>query len=1008
MFEHLTFRYPFRGYQRTILTETESALADGSYHIVAPPGSGRTIVGLELIRRFNRPAVIFVPTLPLQTKWRERAQLFLPEGNENLDALVSLNPHNLAPINILTYQTISSPGEARTHVEAIARARWIEELLQEERVPNEAAAQARLRVMEENNPRSYQQELARRYRGLKEQLLKEPHLDLSPLLHPDAQGFLADLLDYGVSTVVLDECRHLLDYWALVLHCLVDRIPEPKIIGLAATLPSPETDREFENYHSLIGSVDFTVPTPAVVKEGNLAPYRDLVYFVKPSQREMDYLLHVQDAFEEAIGELTASAPFRDWVVESVVRKPYHEEVPYSWEEFLRSYPFFSIAGLRFLHQIGYELPAEMLIPNEAREEMVLEDWIALLERYGLDVLRVRFDAGARRSWERLRRILRPFGFNLTDDGVHHVYSPGAMLLGLSESKNEAVAEILRAEDRALGERMRAAVVTDFEKSGSGVQRLPGILDPAAGSALQIFRHLMAQPDLQNLTPVLVTGRTLLVNSAAGDRLVERLNPLLEEAGMGARCYTRPTDIPHVLQIDGEGEGWNGQTYTWLVSAAFNPGLTRCLVGTRGVLSEGGDLHKLNTLIDLTSATTRPSVQELRGRTLQLDPDWPRKLAHHWDVVCVTRQFDKGDRDLARCVRRHEHHWGIKTTSLRQQAQQMPGTSPRPEERGQIVKGISHLDARLAYELGFSSFTRIDFETYTAQMLKRVPARDVVYDLWGVGDDYSNLSCHVVRLDTRDLRIRTAHTIEQTLQKVIRIYRPFAGVALFLLAWLVFRLIWGLYEVEWGNALLGAYRGVGLFLLLGALLGLALNTRKAYRYVREQLLEQPPAMILLDIGRALLVALREGELISSEHEPQDVKIIAQPDQSYDVLLARALPAEAELFVAAYQQIFETVRNQRYLVLRDESDLPTASLHPLWFRLRRWLRNRDLYGPAYHPVPDVLSTNADLAEIFARAWQRYVGGGELVYTYSEQGQAVLLRARAQDRPEVKGLTFEVWR
>ena len=63
-------------------------------------------------------------------------------------------------------------------------------------------------------------------------------------------------------TVVLDECHHLLDYWAVVLQYLIGRIRDPQVVGLTATLPSPEDGNEYENYTSLLGDVDFEVPTP--------------------------------------------------------------------------------------------------------------------------------------------------------------------------------------------------------------------------------------------------------------------------------------------------------------------------------------------------------------------------------------------------------------------------------------------------------------------------------------------------------------------------------------------------------------------------------------------------------------------------------------------------------------------------------------------------------------------------------------------------------------------------
>ena len=103
-----------------------------------------------------------------------------------------------------------------------------------------------------------------------------------------------------------------------------------------------------------------------------------------------------------------------------------------------------------------------------------------------------------------------------------------------------------------------------------------------------------------------------------------------------------------------------------------------------------------------------------------------------------------------------------------------------------------------------------------------------------------------------------------------------------------------------------------------------------------------------------------------------------------------------------------MRDQRYLILRDDDRLPQMWLMPLWSALRGWFRDTAGYEPAYHPVPKVLSTRKDLAEAFAEQWQRFVGGGELIYTRNEIGRRMLLHARTQRRPKAKGLAFEIWR
>ena len=51
MLEHLSFKGEWREYQKRILEKNETIMADGHIHLVAAPGSGKTTLGIEFIRR---------------------------------------------------------------------------------------------------------------------------------------------------------------------------------------------------------------------------------------------------------------------------------------------------------------------------------------------------------------------------------------------------------------------------------------------------------------------------------------------------------------------------------------------------------------------------------------------------------------------------------------------------------------------------------------------------------------------------------------------------------------------------------------------------------------------------------------------------------------------------------------------------------------------------------------------------------------------------------------------
>ena len=80
-FNNIKFKGTFRSYQQRILDSADLYLSDGKINIVAAPGSGKTILGLELIRRLGNPCIILSPTTTIREQWGERFnKSFLPDG----------------------------------------------------------------------------------------------------------------------------------------------------------------------------------------------------------------------------------------------------------------------------------------------------------------------------------------------------------------------------------------------------------------------------------------------------------------------------------------------------------------------------------------------------------------------------------------------------------------------------------------------------------------------------------------------------------------------------------------------------------------------------------------------------------------------------------------------------------------------------------------------------------------------------------------------------------------
>jgi hypothetical protein len=107
---------------------------------------------------------------------------------------------------------------------------------------------------------TYSKEMAHYRERVRRELLANPNFNIQDLLHPNAKALIDNLATQGVRVVILDECHHLLDYWAIIIQELQRKIGNCFVVGLTATPPYSADEGELDNYLQLVGKVDFEVP----------------------------------------------------------------------------------------------------------------------------------------------------------------------------------------------------------------------------------------------------------------------------------------------------------------------------------------------------------------------------------------------------------------------------------------------------------------------------------------------------------------------------------------------------------------------------------------------------------------------------------------------------------------------------------------------------------------------------------------------------------------------------
>ncbi|MFP6753873.1 MAG: DEAD/DEAH box helicase family protein, partial [Pirellulaceae bacterium] len=237
-FPQVRFKSELRPSQVDAIEIARKQLAEGKkrLHIVAPPGSGKTVMGLYLWAMCIRcPAVVFSPNSAIQMQWAARTDLFEVDGGVPLESYASTDPQQLKLFNSLTYQSVTLPRRRGEDLEETAREWWIETLIEKEQAATPAEAEAWIEDLAERNPDYYED----RFSGYRKKVRDSMAMggDAIETLHQSAIETLERLREKEVGLVILDECHHLLGHWGRVLSDAQDLLEGPIIIGLTATPP---------------------------------------------------------------------------------------------------------------------------------------------------------------------------------------------------------------------------------------------------------------------------------------------------------------------------------------------------------------------------------------------------------------------------------------------------------------------------------------------------------------------------------------------------------------------------------------------------------------------------------------------------------------------------------------------------------------------------------------------------------------------------------------------------
>lgn len=869
MLDQMQFSGTWRDYQARVLAEMEDHLDDDRLHVVAAPGAGKTVLGLELVRKLGRPALVFAPSLAIRDQWGERlSPLFMPALPEPPHISRELNdPQSLT---LSTYQSLDSFRRSD---------------------------------------------------------------DLSPLIEK--------LNAIGKFALVLDEAHHLRKAWWDCLNRLANELQDVKIVALTATPPYDASLAEWNRYETLCGPIDLEIGIPELVRNGDLCPHQDHVIVSEPTED----ILKLLDRRRAAISALQADLSDDDMLLDWLVDHPWLTD-PHAHIEQILDAPEMLSAILVLLGSVGRELPPEPLkllgvsardlpMPSLFWQERLLDGLVfRQKEAFPLDPER-------RTTLEnRLQRNGLIEGKRVRLTHTRSVFR----LLASSLGKMQSICDIAESEEASLGDNLRMVVLSDHIRVGELPKRPTDAFEPAKLGVVPIFETLRRAAICETHLAVL-TGSLTIVPRDAEREIASVLAELgLAQTDMSTKAIS---GCPDHVQLRSS----HSAELTRVVTALFQNGAIRILIGTQSLLGQGWDAPALNSLVLASNTASFVLSNQMRGRAIRIDPERPDKVANIWHLATI----EPGSSGLIEAIAT-SLDWGMLNDHGNAGLTDIGTVARRFRAFECISNGQSNLIESGLGRLGLDPALSTARQNETTMALAK--DRQTIAEKWRQSLGEGTMRAHVRETAAPNYAPRSLSWTD-TLQSLLWTASGSAGMAMA-------NELRGVTSLESLGIVALSVTGIATIASLPSLL-------KAGRLLwRNGSLEGS----LSQVGQVVLENLySSGPMAQDEYARASFEIGSSIDGRKDIIVSGVGRATERQIMMAIAEVLGPVQNPRYLLVR-----------------RSWLGR--LARADYHAVPTIFGTHKRDAERFAASWNKRVGSSKLVFTRSAEGRKLLLKARAR--------------
>lgn len=595
----IKFKYPWRSYQQRVLQELESHLNDNHLHIIAPPGSGKTILGIEVALRLNKPTLILAPTIAIRNQWIQRfCELFL--RTKSTPNWISINIKEPKFLTVSTYQGLHAACSGKT-------------------IENKD-----YKIAEESS-----------------------HDDLQ-FSNTAAKTIIEGLKKEKISTIVVDEAHHLKNAWWKSLTEVKKNL-EPTIVGLTATPPYDVSYNEWQRYIELNGPVDAEISVPELVLENDLCPHQDYIMFSYPTPEEGSKIKEYNNNTQQLFTQIKA-----DTILKSKLLALRCYIQPLQELEWIYSNIENYAAILIYLNAVGVEIsPLHLDVIGDKNFKIpeLNYEWIETLLTFYI------YHTDEDKEYrELLLNKLKRNGVVNRKKISFAQHQKRNKLLSSSISKLESIKEIVDFESLSLGNDLRMVILTDYIRKELLVSTPKNTLPLTSIGVIPIFEKLRRTKNLSSKVGVL-TGSIIIIPFTA----LNQLDYYCKLYKIDTIATTPLSYDPNFLVIKTSER--LKQNIVHIITQLFQEGHIEILIGTKSLLGEGWDAPAINALILASFVGSYVLSNQMRGRAIRTQKSNPLKTGNIWHLVCVDVLDNDGGVDYSLLKRRFKAFVGVSLDS---------------------------------------------------------------------------------------------------------------------------------------------------------------------------------------------------------------------------------------------------------------------------------------------------------------------------------------------------------